>query len=355
MTATPRGRSNWFLQNYEKIILIFVLTGLLGSALFLILEISATKQELTEARWEKPQLPPKMVAPVDLATSEQALAAIHKPIQAGSHSNRLMVSELRVSCIECQKPIPFSATVCPFCQAKQPEQQKPDEVDNDGDGIPDEFERAHGLNPQDHDDAYRDMDSDGFSNLEEFQSKTDINNAAEYPSPAAKLRIVNIGTNPFKLRFQGEAHMPDGSMRYQLNLRSLERTYFVSVGQSAEGFEVMEYTTNAPGGATIVLKKGDTVIRLTKGKVVDQFEKIADLVFLIDGSRYRVKIDDTLTIRERDYKVIDIKGNGVLIRDVKTSKDTMVGPRSESEKSMLQRGAGGPVPQGPAVPFIRNH
>jgi len=44
----------------------------------------------------------------------------------------------------------------------------PAPVDSDHDGIPDDWERAHGLNPNDPNDANEDINGDGYSNLEKY-------------------------------------------------------------------------------------------------------------------------------------------------------------------------------------------
>jgi len=45
--------------------------------------------------------------------------------------------------------------------------------DSDGDGMPDDWEIAHGLNPNDPSDASGDLNGDGYTNIEEFINGTD--------------------------------------------------------------------------------------------------------------------------------------------------------------------------------------
>jgi hypothetical protein len=40
--------------------------------------------------------------------------------------------------------------------------------DSDGDGMPDPWETAHGLNPNDATDGPKDRNNDGYTNLEEY-------------------------------------------------------------------------------------------------------------------------------------------------------------------------------------------
>ena len=47
--------------------------------------------------------------------------------------------------------------------------------DMDGDGLPDDYETSHGLNPNDPADAFEDSDKDGLSALDEFNAGTDPN------------------------------------------------------------------------------------------------------------------------------------------------------------------------------------
>lgn len=62
----------------------------------------------------------------------------------------------------------------------------PTDSDTDGDGIPDGYEFAYGLDPRDPSDASVDLDGDGYSVLEEYQAGTDPNDPDDSPVQEAE-------------------------------------------------------------------------------------------------------------------------------------------------------------------------
>ncbi len=68
--------------------------------------------------------------------------------------------------------------------------------DADADGMPDDFEIANGLNPNDPSDAARDNDSDGLTNLEEFRRGTNPNNPDTDGDGIDDLTEIANGSDP---------------------------------------------------------------------------------------------------------------------------------------------------------------
>jgi pectate lyase len=65
-------------------------------------------------------------------------------------------------------------------------------ADTDKDGMPDEWERKHGLNPNDAADAAKDADGDGYTNIEEFLNGTDATKFADYTKPENNVNPLHV-------------------------------------------------------------------------------------------------------------------------------------------------------------------
>lgn len=64
-----------------------------------------------------------------------------------------------------------------------PEYQGTPYVDSDGDGIPDEWEKKYGLDPNDPSDAVKDMNGDGYTNIEKYINGIDPKKKVDWTNP----------------------------------------------------------------------------------------------------------------------------------------------------------------------------
>lgn len=346
MNQAPRNRKEWFREHYEKVLLLLALIALLFSSAWLVKDIQADKERaafsLSRIGWRGSPVAIRDTVPFDTVLAD-ARAAASAPLTITPCS---LVSELRVSCVKCGRPIPYNAEECPFCEAEQPPIIDIRTLDTDGDGIPDKVELALGLDPQNPADASEDLDGDGFTNLEEVREGTDPRDPDSMPDPVVKLRIARIRPVPFVLRYVGTQRMPDGSLRFLLNLQSLERSYFAKLGDVVLGYKVEEHNPEGNQGETLTMvrQSDKRPVVLVKGRPVTEQELAILFVSLLDRRSLPVqRLNDVFDFRGVEYKVVDIHRDSVVIQNVKTGEDVTIPLISSEERAALAPPAAAPA------------
>jgi hypothetical protein len=347
VSQAPRGKKDWLKEHYEKVILLVAMVALLFSSVHLVQHIQANKNDaaLSLARVNLKGSPVSLkdtVAFDDVLGQARAVATA--PLEVSPHT---VISEMRVSCIKCGRPIPYEAAACPFCLAEQPEPDDSDKRDTDGDGLPDLWELDMGLNAQDPSDAHQDLDGDGFTNSEEFQAGTDPRDPNDFPDPIVKLRVLGIRPVPFVLRFVGTSTFGDGTLRYQLNLQTLERTYFARLNEVILGYKVAQYQEKGRGGhetLTMVRQSDQRPVELLKGRPVTEQELAIRFVCLLDRAPLPVqRLNDVFSHRGVEYKVVDIRRESVVIQNGKTGKTVTVPLLRSEERAALSNRSEAPA------------
>lgn len=198
-----RSGNSFFAAHYDKIAAAAGITVLLaGAALFALSlgddpDMAADAERANLARMKPDETG---VKPVDMVAYDIASRQMRNPpsiTEIPVMSESFLASERRIACKgvpgkPCGMALPGDAKVCPecpYCGAKQEEKKKV-VLDADADGLPDEWEKRHGLNPALASDASEDTDGDGFTNAEEYAAKTNPTDKNDHPDYLDSLKIV---------------------------------------------------------------------------------------------------------------------------------------------------------------------
>jgi hypothetical protein len=335
---------------YDRLIAGVVLIGLVASLAYLAWHVgtvqNAQEAFIAEIDGIRPAHPEAQ--PVDVSPYEAGLNSVRQPtqIEVAGEGAKMWVPGMRVACIDCRRPIPFDAQTCPFCRAKQPDEKDTGEFDLDSDGMKDGWEKAHGLSPTDPTDAAKDGDGDGFTNLEEFLAnpQTDPTDQDDSPNIVVKLCLQGLSADPFHLLFKSVIKLPGGNKQFAINTRGNSKTYFKKLGEEVEGFTLHEFEPKLRrverfgrvmniDVSVLTLKRGDKLIKLTKGKRVEYKEYTCTLLFKVDDSTYTLAVNDEFDLQGKRYKLIGIDSatERVVIKRVLDGLDLQVRKCAESD------------------------
>ena len=320
------SKQNFFKDHYDWLV-AFVGLALLAGVVFLFVSSDNLSEEdarsACEAELKQRKPAHKDVAAADFSVLDKVRNDMEAPslLQVPSDkAGNFLASECRVYCqnpdvAACHKPIPFKSKECPYCGFKQRSEDDMEAVrggvDADNDGMPDAWELKFGLNPNDPADAKEDADGDMFTNLEEFEAKTDPRDPESHPDFLDFLALASdLRTEELPFMFKMATPIPSG-----------HRLTFVATARNQEkkpviGDAVVKGMTTAEVGKEIVFEL--MKIKYEKGRAqndkvqsgwrVLKYNKKEDLV-LKPGTEQKVPVDVSTADLERisDKRMISVQ------------------------------------------------
>ncbi len=346
-----KGFGDWIKLYYDKVIVVVMLLVLVFSFVYLAVKIGMIRKVQEQHEQKISSYEPKYPAavPLDSASYEQALEKLKNPFQLTIWSNAIFVPQDRVWCVDCRMPIHYKAMVCTFCKAEQPVMRGDNPLwDTDEDGIPDLWEVLNKMDPTDATDIYNDNDGDGFDNITEFNAVpqtdkkdltkkhgTDINDPKEFPPPIKLLVVESIGGTPFNLRFKGKIKLPDGSLKFQINLRG-NKTRMAKLGDTVDGFKLVDYKENIvkEDTGTMVKKVDKSILTVQRGSKKILLVKNKRVPYAEYTAKLRFKLDDAIT-EVKPGSVFDLKGTKYRVKNIDNDKTNVVVIRVEDNKQFI--------------------
>lgn len=361
------SRQNFLAAHWDWLVTLLGVLALAASGALFALKMGDTESVDAYAQSLNAMVPAhEGVAPVDLGALQKVFRSAKTPPQLEAVDPKkanFLASERRVLCRQgdpsaktkaCGKPIPANCETCPFCGAHQAVVKV--EVDSDHDGMPNDWEKKYGFNPNDPSDAAKDADGDGFTNLEEYQAGTDPRDPKSHPDYLDSV-TVSGGIRQTTLPFYFNAVTPiPGGHRFTFQrhgVKGFDAKVFVKLheeicgegknawksGWTVETYEKKEEARLRPGTNVKVMTDVSTVdvrrksdgktLRIRINERTVAVESQAQLRYNRgEGRDLTVSEGTEFTLGDRTYRVTKLKGvNGgceVTILDLQTKKEKTV-------------------------------
>jgi hypothetical protein len=273
----------------------------------------------------------KKVTSLETEAIEKAQATLNTPSQWAKYAGSLFVSRKYVS--KTDPATQKETLIDPFDPGSAPLHPP----------VPNEWFLQNGLADRvlDDDVLTQDPDKDGFTNLEEYLGKTSPTDGAQHPPYYVKLRLKQIIRNRLRFKFEAES---SGDGEFQINKVDGSPSLFVKLEETIPGtkykvvkFEKRTVPNPRTGVDSEILElsvqntESNNTVVLPIGKVVESPDQFVRFVYLYDNSELVLKKDQVFSLNpepDSQYKLIDIKENEAVIKNLKTGDQFSV-PRLE--------------------------
>jgi hypothetical protein len=296
---------DWLKKNFDRVLLAVLGLLVLAFAGILISNTLSFNDEFASRNSAK--RPNNNVPEPGTAEVKERIAALQKPAEWGTHSGSLFVSAPYVS----------KDGAPPVNPLKGGEPLFPP-ISND-------WIVEHGLDFSNPNLPNDDPDSDKFTNLEEFNGKTDPGNPNSKPAYITKLRLEQFIQVPFRLKFSGS---PDDGQTFSINTLDLRQpTQFLKMGDVVPKtpYKLVGYQKKFENKNGIDIDVSELTVenQKTGQKIVLVYDKPVNdptvyglFKYLWDGSEIKVKKLDSFSVQPEPtvkYKLIDISDSEAVI------------------------------------------
>ncbi len=314
---------SWVKENYGKAILLAVSLLLMASSGLLIVRSLAFREVFAQVESTTPQgnrMPDLPVDPVRVA-----IQALREPAQWTRGSGSLFVSR-------------------PYVEDNG---RLIDPTDPDSEPlyppVPNQWIVDNELDFQDVNVLAGDPDEDKFTNLQEWEHKTDPNDVDSTPPRYLLLRLKEARQVPNRIVFT--SYTDQVVTINTLDLR--QPTQFLEVGEVIRGtkFKVAKLepkTREIPIGASVLEKDvsevtleqvetGETFV-LVKENITDLGEGFVLLKYLWDDSEIRLKRNEEFALKpekERKYRYTQMRDGKAVVVEIATNREILVPPEEQ--------------------------
>lgn len=341
-----------FLKKHgEKILLLLLIVGL---ALTVVLGLAKVSE------FENPNnlslVSPEGNLSLEVDALDATLARLMDAPPTVDVGMGAFTPEVRVICMNqnCRALIDPDSKTCVYCGEKQTVGPR----DTDKDGITDSQEAAWNMDPTDPTDVYLDPDGDGFPTLYEFQQGTDPTDATSTPDLIKFVRLKDVTETSIQFELRGTAKLgesytlqlfwkypgeEEGTTAYVRTGRTFGRNNELTAESFTEkrtlrGDRYIDESVAVIRSGRYELKLGRTPDK-NKGSMT---ESVAELVTIFGPDlEMTVRVDETIVIGNKSYKVVDITKQAVVLqRDVDSDPmpdPIFIKPTTSEDKEALEK------------------